>query len=308
MPGYVAWILIWLYSTLFVTAFGETNTLPIAFNALSNICCWGLFGYSTTTKVFCGSCLFTKPSLVNSNVCALQTIDREISINRNEKCTSCNGTGAKRGTTADKCSVCNGAGKIRQVVTTPFGQMSTQKVCSHCGGSGKIIKEPCPDCKGKGINRKTVKLKVKIPEGIDDGQTIILRGEGEVGSNGGPNGDLYIVVHLKRHSIYSRKSEHVLCDVPITFTGAALGTEIELPMVDGTKEKFRIPEGTQTGTKFTIKNKGFKSVNGNWRGDFIFTVIVQVPKRLTKEQRDLLVALSKTMNEQPPIKKKGIFG
>ena len=239
---------------------------------------------------------------------AYSGVQKEISINRNEKCTSCNGTGAKRGTIADKCSVCNGSGKIRQVVTTPFGQMSTQKVCSHCGGSGKIIKEPCPDCKGKGINRKTVKLKVKIPEGIDDGQTIILRGEGEVGSNGGPNGDLYIVVHLKRHSIYSRKSEHVLCDVPITFTGAALGTEIELPMVDGTKEKFRIPEGTQTGTKFTIKNKGFKSVNGNWRGDFIFTVIVQVPKRLTKEQRDFLVALSKTMNEQPPIKKKGIFG
>ena len=239
---------------------------------------------------------------------AYSGVQKEISINRSEKCKSCNGTGAKRGTTADKCSVCKGSGKIRQVVTTPFGQMSTQKVCSHCGGSGKIIKEPCPDCKGKGILKKTVKLKVKIPEGIDEGQTIILRGEGEPGTNGGPNGDLYIVVHIKRHSIYTRKAEHVLCDVPITFTGAALGTEIEIPMVDGTKEKFKIPEGTQTGTKFTIKNKGFKSVNANWRGDFIFTVIVQVPKRLTKEQRDILTELAKTMNEQPPIKKRGIFG
>lgn len=235
-------------------------------------------------------------------------VEKEISINRNEKCTSCNGTGAKRGTSPEKCSVCNGAGKIKQVVTTPFGQMATQKICSHCGGSGTIIKEPCPECKGKGINKKSIKLKVKIPEGIDEGQTIVLKGEGEVGSNGGVKGDLYIVIHIKRHSIYSRKAEHVLCDIPITITGAALGTEIEVPMVDGTKETYRIPEGTQTGTKFTIKNKGFKSVNGNWRGDFVFTVIVQTPKKLTKEQRDLLVELAKTMNEQPPVKKKGIFG
>ena len=235
-------------------------------------------------------------------------VEKEISINRNEKCTSCSGTGAKKGTTAEKCSMCNGTGKIKQIATTPFGQMATQKICSQCNGTGKVIKEPCPDCKGKGIVKKSIKLKVKIPEGIDEGQTIVLKGEGEVGSNGGPNGDLYIVVHIKRHSIYSRKAEHVLCEIPITFTGATLGTELEIPMVDGTKEKYKIPEGTQTGTKFTIKNKGFKSVNGNWRGDFVFTVVVQTPKKLTREQRDLLTELAKTMNEQPPIKKKGIFG
>ncbi|MBQ7410208.1 MAG: molecular chaperone DnaJ [Clostridia bacterium] len=239
---------------------------------------------------------------------AYSGVEKEISINRNEKCTQCNGTGAKRGTSPEKCSVCNGTGKIKQVVTTPFGQMATQKICTHCGGDGKVIKEPCPECKGKGINKKSIKLKVKIPEGIDEGQTIVLKGEGEVGSNGGPKGDLYIVIHIKRHSIYARKAEHVLCDIPITITGATLGTEIEVPMVDGTKETYRIPEGTQTGTKFTIKNKGFKSVNGNWRGDFVFTVVVQTPKKLTKEQRELLVELAKTMNEQPPIKKKGIFG
>ena len=136
----------------------------------------------------------------------------------------------------------------------------------------------------------------------------MLRGEGEPGTKGGPRGDLYITIHVKRHSIYSRKAEHVLCEIPITYTGAVLGTEIEVPMVDGTKEKFKIPEGTATGTKFTIKNKGFKSVNGNWRGDFVFTVVVQVPKKLTPEQRKLLVELAKTMNEQPPIKKRGIFG
>ena len=235
-------------------------------------------------------------------------VEKEISINRNEKCTSCNGSGAKKGTTAEKCSMCNGTGKIKQIATTPFGQMATQKICSQCGGTGKVIKEPCPDCKGKGIVKKSIKLKVKIPQGIDEGQTIVLKGEGEVGSNGGPNGDLYIVVHIKRHSIYSRKAEHVLCDIPITFTGAALGTELEIPMVDGSKEKYKIPEGTQTGTKFAIKNKGFKSVNGNWRGDFVFTVIVQTPKKLTREQRELFTELAKTMNEQPPIKKRGIFG
>lgn len=235
-------------------------------------------------------------------------VEKEISINRNERCSHCNGTGAARGTGAEKCSVCNGTGKIRQVVTTPFGQMATQKVCSTCGGSGKVIKQPCEFCHGKGILKKTVKLKVKIPEGIDDGQTVVLKGEGELGTNGGPKGDLYIVVRIKRHSIYSRKAEHVLCEIPITITGATLGTELEIPMVDGTKEKYRIPEGTQTGTKFTIKNKGFKSVNGNWRGDFVFTVVVQTPKRLTKEQRDLMMELAKTMNEQPPVKRRGIFG
>ena len=135
-----------------------------------------------------------------------------------------------------------------------------------------------------------------------------MRGEGEPGSKGGPKGNLYVVVHIKKHSVYTRKGDHVLCDIPITFTQATLGGEIEVPLVDGRKEKYKIPEGTQTGTKFTIRNKGFKSVNGNWNGDFIFTVIVQTPKRLTQEQRNLLVELAKTMNEQPPIKKRGLFG
>lgn len=161
---------------------------------------------------------------------------------------------------------------------------------------------------GKGIVRKQAKIKIKIPAGIDDNQTIILRSEGEPGENGGPKGDLYIVVRIKRHSIYTRKSDKVLCDIPITFTQATLGSELEIPMVDGSKEKYRIPEATQTGTSFTIKNRGFKAVNGTTQGDFVFTVQVQVPKRLSKEQRELLEKLAKTMNEQPPVKKKGIFG
>ena len=179
------------------------------------------------------------------------------------------------------------------------------ETCKSCKGTGA---EPCIDCKGKGKVKKSVKIKVKVPEGIDDGQTIILKGEGEPGVNNGPKGDLYIVVHIKRHNIFTRKGDHVFCEIPITFTGATLGTELDIPMVDGSKEKYKIPEGTQTGTRFTIKNKGFKNVNGNWRGDFVFTVTVQVPKKLTSEQRQILVELAKTMNEQPPIKKRGIFG
>lgn len=248
---------------------------------------------------------------VNLNITfeeAYSGVEKEITLNRNETCKSCNGTGAEKGSSPETCGVCGGKGKIKQVVTTPFGQMSTQKVCSTCGGTGKVVKNPCSSCHGKGIHRKSVKIKVKIPEGIDEGQTVVLKGEGEPGANGGPKGNLYIVVHLKKHTIYTRQGEHVLCEIPITFTGATLGTELEIPMVDGKKEKYKIPEGTQTGTRFVIKNKGFKSVNGSWRGDFVFTVNVQIPKKLTAEQRKLVTELAKTMNEQPPVKKRGIFG
>lgn len=235
-------------------------------------------------------------------------VEKEIVLSRYEECQTCHGDKAKPGTHSETCQMCGGTGKIQQVVTTILGQMKTAKTCTNCNGTGRIIKEPCPNCRGKGKIRKQTRIKVKIPAGIDDNQTIILRGEGEFGEKGAPKGDLYLVVHLKRHSIYTRKGENVFCDIPITFTQATLGADLQIPMVDGTKEKFKIPDGTQTGTKFTIKNKGFKSVNGSYRGDFIFTVVVQVPKRLSSEQRELLTKLAKTMNEQPPIKKRGFFG
>ena len=239
---------------------------------------------------------------------AFSGIEKEINITRDETCNTCHGSGAKPGTHAETCSMCGGTGQIKQVQTTILGQMQTTRTCPTCHGEGKIIKEPCGECRGKGTVRKSARIRVKIPAGIDDNQTVVLRNEGEPGQKGGPKGDLYIVIHLKRHSIYTRKGDHVLCDIPITYTQATLGAEIEVPMVDGSKEKYRIPEGTQTGTKFTIRGKGFKSPNTNYSGDFVFTVQVQVPKKLTKEQRELLIELAKTMNEQPPIKKRGIFG
>lgn len=235
-------------------------------------------------------------------------VEKEIVINKYDDCPTCKGSKAKPGTKPEVCSTCGGTGQIKQNISIMGMQMQTAKTCPHCNGEGKIIKEPCPECKGKGKVRKQLKVQVKIPAGIDDNEMVVLRGFGEPGTNGGPKGDLYVVVHIKRHSIFTRKGDHVLCDIPITFTQATLGAEIEIPMVDGTKEKYKIPEGTQTGTKFTLRGKGFKSRNRSWDGDYVFTVIVQTPKKLTSEQRELLVKLANTMNEQPPIKKKGFFG
>ena len=235
-------------------------------------------------------------------------VEKEVVITRNETCEHCHGTGAKPGTSPIKCPDCHGTGQVTQVQNTILGQVQTTRTCGKCHGTGEVITEVCENCKGKGTIRKQPKIKVKIPAGIDDNQTVVLRGEGEPGVKGGPKGDLYITLRIKKHSIFTRKGNNVLCDIPITMTQAALGAELEIPMVDGSKEKYKIPEGTQTGTKFTIKDKGFVHINSGYRGNLIFTVQVQVPKRLSKEQRDLLVELAKTMNEQPPIKKRGLFG
>lgn len=239
---------------------------------------------------------------------AFSGVEKEVLITRNETCNHCHGTGAKPGTNPIKCPDCHGTGQVTQIQNTILGQVQTTRTCAKCHGTGEVITELCEMCKGKGTIRKQPKIKVKIPAGIDDNQTVVLRGEGEPGSKGGPKGDLYITLRIKKHGIYTRKGNNVLCDIPVTITQATLGAEIEIPMVDGSKEKYRIPEGTQTGTKFTIRNKGFKYVNSSNEGDFIFTVQIQTPKRLTKEQRDLFIQLAKTMNEQPPIKRKGIFG
>lgn len=239
---------------------------------------------------------------------AYSGVKKEITIMREEECPTCHGTKAKPGTKTSTCAACHGSGRVTQTVSTILGQMQTTKICPECGGEGTKIEEKCPDCKGKGTIRKTVKIKISIPAGIDNDQTIVLKGEGESGTKGGPKGDLYVVVTVRNHRIFKRQGNTVICEVPITFTQATLGANLKIPMVDGTEEIYPIPEGTQSGTKFTIKGKGFKAVNSTYHGDFVFVVNVQIPKRLTTEQRDLLTKLAKTMNEQPPIKKRGIFG
>ena len=235
-------------------------------------------------------------------------VEKEIVVTRQETCSHCNGTGAKKGSNPIKCPTCNGTGQVTSFQNTILGRVQTRRTCSDCHGTGEIIKEPCENCHGKGTVRKSPKVKIKIPAGINDNQTVVLRGEGNPGIKGGPAGDLYITVRVKRSSIYRREGNNVYCDIPVTITQATLGAELEIPMVDGSKEKYRISEATQTGTQFTIRGKGFKSINSSMQGNFIFKVVVQTPKKLTKEQRDLLIALAKTMNEQPPVKKKGFFG
>ncbi len=235
-------------------------------------------------------------------------VKKEITILRDEECPTCHGSKAKPGTKATTCKACNGTGTIRQTVSTILGQMQTTKTCPECNGEGTKIEEKCSECRGKGKIRKTVKIEVSVPAGIDHGQTIVLKGEGEAGTKGGSRGDLYIVVSVRNHSLFKRQGNNIVCEIPITFTQATLGADIELPMVDGKKEVYKIPEATQPGSKFVLRGKGFKAVNSTYQGDYIFIVNVQVPKRLTPEQRELLTKLARTMNEQPPIKKKGIFG
>ena len=181
--------------------------------------------------------------------------------------------------------------------------MQSTAVCPQCSGRGKVIKTPCNTCKGKGKVRRTHKVKVKIPAGVDAGQSIRVRSEGCVGSNGGPNGDLLAEIYIKRHPIFSRQDYTVQCEVPISFAQAALGAKIQVPTLDG-KESFDLPEGTQTGTTFTLYGKGIPMVgNSRRRGDQRFTVVVETPTKLSKEQKELLRQLEGTMEVSPKRKK-----
>ena len=228
--------------------------------------------------------------------------EKEVATQRIENCAVCNGTGSSDGV-VETCSQCKGSGQVRTVQNFMGMQMQSTTTCPTCSGRGKVIKNPCGTCKGKGKVRKTNRVKVKIPAGVDAGQSVRVRGEGCVGSNGGVNGDLLVEIYIKRHPIFTREDFDVLCEVPITFTQAALGAEIEVPTIDG-KVKYEIPEGTQTGREFVLRDKGIPEVgNSRRRGSHRFTVVVETPTRLTKEQKDLLRQLDGTMEETPKRKK-----
>ena len=212
---------------------------------------------------------------------------REISVPRIEDCDDCSGSGCKPGTSPESCPDCGGTGTVRTSQRTPFGVMQSTAACRRCGGTGKLIKAPCPKCGGKGKVRKTRSISVNIPSGIDDGQTISLRGQGHAGVNGGPAGDLLITVSVKAHPLFERDGSSILFEMPISFVQAALGAEVEVPTLDG-KVKYNIPEGTQTGTTFRLRGKGVPYLNGNGRGDQYVTVYIETPKNLTREQKELL--------------------
>lgn len=228
--------------------------------------------------------------------------EKEVAAQRIENCAACKGTGSADGV-IETCQQCRGTGQVRTVQNFMGMQMQSSTTCPACNGRGKIIKTPCTTCKGKGKVRRTNRVKVKIPGGVDAGQSVRVRGEGCVGTNGGPNGDLLVEVSIKRHPIFTRRDYDVLCEVPISFTQAALGAEIDVPTLDG-KVKFEIPEGTQTGREFVLRDKGIPEVgNPRRRGDHRFTVVVETPTHLTKEQKDLLRQLDGTIEASPKRKK-----
>ncbi len=228
--------------------------------------------------------------------------EKELAIPRIENCAACSGSGSADGV-QETCSMCRGTGQVRTTQNFMGMAMQSSTTCPQCNGRGKIIKNPCTTCRGKGKVRRTQKIKVKVPAGVDHGQSIRVRGEGSVGSNGGPNGDLLAEIYIRRHRIFTRSDYTVLCEVPISFAQAALGGEIRVPTLDGAVT-FDLPEGTQTGTAFTLPGKGIPVVNNpKRRGDQRFTVVVETPTRLTKEQKELLRQLDGTLEDTPKRKK-----
>lgn len=211
----------------------------------------------------------------------------QVKINRSEECDECHGSGAKPGTTKKTCPTCHGSGTVQSVQRTPFGNIASQRTCSTCNGEGEINESPCNKCHGKGSVRKTKTIEVDIPAGIDDGQMIKLSGQGEVGEKGGPRGDLYIVVNVQKHEIFTREGYDVYIEMPIRFTQAALGDKLEVPTLDG-KVSYNLPEGTQTGTVFRLREKGIPKLRSNSRGDQYVKVIIDTPKKLNDEQKELL--------------------
>lgn len=232
---------------------------------------------------------------------------KEINFARVENCSDCGGKGAEKESDVEKCPECKGSGRVTVRQQTMLGYMQTQRSCQRCGGRGKIIKNPCKNCNGKGRVKINKRLEVNIPSGIDDRQNIVLRGQGSAGVNGGPSGDLIIEVRVKEDKIFKREGNNIYCEVPISFAEAALGAEIDVPVLGGGSEKFKIPEGTQSGTNFTLKNKGIPDINSKRKGDLIITVAVETPKNLNSKQKELLNAFAESLGENNSVKKQSFF-
>ncbi len=228
--------------------------------------------------------------------------EKDVEIPKMETCGSCSGTGSKKGTSPKTCSTCGGRG---QVIYSQ-GFFSVSKTCGRCGGEGKIIEAPCNTCKGTGRVRQTKRLKVTIPPGVDNEQTLRLSGEGEAGERGGKNGDLYIVMHIGEHPIFKRQGNDVICEVPISFTEAALGAEIEVPALEGSV-KVRIPQGTPSGKIFRFRNKGVQDVRRRERGDQLVQVIIEVPASLNSKQKELLMEFARSSGEETHPAREGFF-
>lgn len=232
---------------------------------------------------------------------------RKFKITKEDSCDHCEGSGAAPGTSAKTCSTCNGAGQVQARQQTMFGTMMTTRTCDTCHGSGKIIPTPCTVCSGRGRRRVEKELEVDVPAGIDHGQMLTMPGEGEVGERGGGYGDLYVEMNIKPHQIFTRKGFNTYCDIPVTFVQAALGEEISIPTIDGPIE-YKLKEGTQPGDTITLRNKGIPILKRqNSRGDAIVNVVIEVPKNLSQQQKDLLSEFETTTTDRNYQKREGFF-
>jgi molecular chaperone DnaJ len=226
----------------------------------------------------------------------------KIKIPRQDTCSSCNGSGAPKGKPPVTCPTCKGAGQVRY----QQGFFSISRSCGHCNGTGRIITEPCETCQGKGRVHKEKILEVRIPAGVDNGARLRIQGEGEAGSQNGPSGDLYVIIYVEEHPFFQRQENNIYCQVPISIVQAVLGSEIVVPTLEG-EEKLKIPEGTQTGSVFRLRNKGIVSLGGRGRGDQFVTVNIVVPTKLTREQRQAFERLAKVCHDDELLQERNIF-
>ena len=232
---------------------------------------------------------------------------KSFQITKEDLCKSCNGSGAQPGTTPETCPTCRGAGRVQQQTQTLFGMTMVTKACPSCNGRGTVIKTPCTQCRGKGRLKTVKNLSVTIPAGIDTGDLLPVRGEGEPGTNGGPYGDLYIEFKVKKHDVFERNGTTTSCSIPITFAQAALGGEIEVPTIYG-KEKYTLKEGTQPGDTITLKSKGIPYKNGsNMKGDHVVKFVLEVPTGLNREQKQLLTQFNNTLTDRNYAKRSQFF-
>jgi molecular chaperone DnaJ len=236
---------------------------------------------------------------------AFKGLETEAEIPRTEQCSTCNGSGSAPGSSPRQCSTCKGKGRTEYAQTTPFGQFLQVTTCRTCGGRGSVIDSPCPRCRGSGRVQERRKIRIKIPPGVDTGSRLRLAGEGDVGIRGSPSGDLYVDIYVKPSNVFERSESDILLTLPVNFTQAALGAEIDIPTLEG-EAKLKIPAGTQTHTVFRLRGKGMPRLNQYGRGDELVKVTVQTPTRLTTNQRKLLEDLGKEMGETS--RKHGIFG
>ena len=232
--------------------------------------------------------------------------DKTIEFYKYENCSTCKGTGVKPGKSKKTCSTCKGSGEIRYIQNTILGQIVNTKTCTHCHGEGQIIDHPCMTCRGTGKEKNLKKIKIKIPAGVDNGSVIPIRGEGELGEKGGPRGDLYIVLSVRKHKVFTRDGLDILCEMPITFAQATLGDELEVPTLEG-KVKYKIKEGTQSQTVFRLRGKGVVDPKGYGKGDQYVKVVVEIPKKLSEEQKNLLRQFASSCDKEVHEKRKGFF-